>query len=125
MKALIVDDSRMMRAVLRAILEEAGFSVTETGLPRAGLEALGGGDPPELVLLDWHLPEMTGLDFLRELKAKNLPRPPKVVLVTSESEVQAVRSALELGASEYVMKPFSKDVVLEKLAMIGFPASRP
>ena len=122
MKALIVDDSRTTRAILRAILEEAGFSVSETGLPRAGLEAVAGQDPPDLVLLDWHLPEMTGLDFLRELKAKALPRPPRVMLVTSEAEVQAVQRALDLGASEYVMKPFTREILVEKLQMVGIHA---
>ena len=119
MRALVIDDSRAMRAILRKILKEIGFEVTEAGHGKEGLERLQQIEAPQLALVDWNMPEMNGLEFVRTVRADPTYDAMRVMMVTPESEVSAVTCALEAGANEYVMKPFTKNVILEKLALLG------
>ena len=119
-KALVVDDSRTIRTILRRILVEIGYEVCEAA---NGLEALqvieGGTADITLVLADWNMPEMNGLDLLKRLRQKPELSSLVVVMVTTEAELGHMASALEAGANEYVMKPFTKEILKEKLEMIG------
>jgi two-component system chemotaxis response regulator CheY len=119
MRALVIDDSRAMRAILGKILKEIGFEVTEAGHGREGLERLHQTGTLDLALVDWNMPEMDGLEFVKAVRADHAYDGMQVMMVTTESEAGAMVNALEAGANEYVMKPFTKDVILEKLAILG------
>jgi two-component system, chemotaxis family, chemotaxis protein CheY len=119
-KALVVDDSKMIRMVLRRILTEVGFEVCEAGNGKEAL-AVADAESPKLsvVLADWNMPEMNGLELLKELRRRPDPHSLKVIMVTTEAELGHMTAALEAGADEYVMKPFTKEVVCEKLELLG------
>lgn len=119
MRALVVDDSRAMRAILGRILRELGYQVLEAGNGREGLECLRKLGPAELALVDWNMPEMNGLDFLRAVRKERTYDAMYVMMVSTETEMEEVTEALGVGASEYVMKPFTKEVILEKLQILG------
>lgn len=119
MQSLVIDDSRAMRLILRRMLRELGFTVDEAANGREGLEQLT-ATSPHLVLLDWNMPEMSGLDFLHAMRQAPYASTAKVLMVTSESEVTQVIRALGAGADEYLMKPFTAEAVLEKLHLLGF-----
>jgi two-component system chemotaxis response regulator CheY len=108
-----------MRAILGKILKELGFEVAEAGHGREGLERLQQCGKPHLALVDWNMPEMNGLEFVQAVRADHAYDDMRLMMVTTESEVGAMVTALEAGANEYVMKPFTKDVILEKLAIMG------
>ena len=122
-KILVVDDSRTIRTIIRRILIELGYEVCEAG---NGVEALrvieAEGAAVKLVLADWNMPEMNGLEMLKQLRRNPALSALKVVMVTTEAELGHMVSALEAGANEYVMKPFTKDILRQKLEIIGiFP----
>lgn len=115
---LVVDDSKVIRKVARHILESLNLTVSEASDGREALEmcdlAL-----PDVVLLDWNMPIMNGLDFLKELSRRNFSHPPKVIFCTTENGVDYIRAAVDAGADEYVMKPFDRDTLESKLQIVG------
>ncbi len=115
---LIVDDSRVIRKVARRILEDLGFDIAEAA---DGAEALAWCRTamPDVVLLDWNMPVMNGLEFLRGLRMEPGGGAPKVVFCTVENEVASIREALDSGADEYIMKPFDSEIVAAKFAQAG------
>jgi len=115
---LIVDDSRVIRKVSRHIVEGFGFEVSEA---ENGLVALDHcrETMPDLVLLDWNMPVMSGIEFIVALREMEGGRGPKVVFCTTEHDVSHVREGIAAGADEYVMKPFDHDTLQLKLARIG------
>ena len=115
---LIVDDSRVIRKVARRILEELGFDIAEAS---DGLEALAWcrAVMPDAVLLDWNLPVMSGLEFLKALRQEPGGDKPTVVFCTVENDIERIREALDAGADEYIMKPFDGDIIAGKLAQAG------
>jgi len=115
---LVVDDSRVVRKVARRILEDLGFEVAEAGDGAEGL-AWCRAEMPDTVLLDWNMPVMDGLEFLRRLRAEPGGAAPRVVFCSVESDLDRVREALDAGADEYIMKPFDGDIVASKLALAG------
>lgn len=122
MKALVVDDSRATRAILRRLLGELGYEVAEAG---DGVEALGvlrGANKFDLALFDWNMPVMNGYDLLTTVRADQSYGDMKIVMVTTETEARQMNDALDAGANEYVMKPFTKDVISDKLALLGLAA---
>jgi len=119
MQAIVIDDSRAMRMILSGILRELGFDVREAADGREGLERVRQGELPRLALVDWNMPEMNGLEFLRAVRADPALAGVRVVMVSTETEMAQVSRALDEGADEYVMKPFSRDVLAEKLRLIG------
>lgn len=119
MHALVIDDSRAMRMILRQILMEMGFEVAEAGNGREALERLKQAAKTELALVDWNMPEMNGYEFVCAVRAEPVYNDLRLMMVTTESEMSQMVKALEAGANEYVMKPFTKDVIREKLAIIG------
>lgn len=115
---LVVDDSKVIRRVARHILETLDFEVREAG---DGREALSSciDTPPDVILLDWNMPVMSGMDFLRALKETTLPVRPKVVFCTTENGMAYIRAAIDAGADEYVMKPFDRETIHSKLQIVG------
>ncbi|HVK42724.1 MAG: response regulator [Phenylobacterium sp.] len=115
---LVVDDSRVIRKVARRVLEDIGFEIAEAS---DGLEALAWCRTlmPDAVLLDWNMPVMNGIDFLRQLRQEPGGDRPKVVFCTVENNVERIREALACGADEYIMKPFDGDILLAKFAQAG------
>ncbi len=119
MHALVVDDSKAMRSMIANILREVGFKVTEAGNGLEALESLHNGEETQLALVDWNMPEMDGFDFVRAVRAEPAYDVVRLVMVTTTTEMDQVARALDAGANEYIMKPFTKDVILEKLDLLG------
>jgi two-component system chemotaxis response regulator CheY len=118
MRALIVDDSRFARSYLRGLLKEMGIECEEAADGQAGLDLLHAGPVFDVVLVDWYMPVMDGLEMLRQLRAQGFDGM-KVLMVTTEAENQFITRALDAGADEYLMKPFDEEALSEKLAMLG------
>jgi len=115
---LVVDDSMVVRKAARRIIEGLGFSVREA---KDGQEALAAcrESLPDGVLLDWNMPVMDGITFLREARREFGPDHPRIVLCTTEAELARILEALEAGAQEYVMKPFDADIIRDKFIQAG------
>lgn len=116
---LIVDDSRVIRKVSRHILETLGFAVEEAENGKLALDACEAA-MPDVVLLDWNMPVMTGIEFLVQLRQRPGGDSPKVVFCTTENDVAHIREAIQAGADEYVMKPFDHETLQIKLQLVGF-----
>ena len=115
---LVVDDSRVIRKVARRIIEDMGFEVAEAA---DGMEALAWcrAAMPEAILLDWNMPVMNGIDFLRQLRAEPQGKSPVVILCTVETDPAHLIQALDAGADEYIMKPFDGDIIPSKFLQSG------
>jgi two-component system chemotaxis response regulator CheY len=119
-KALVVDDSKTIRIILSRILRELGYEVCEAGNGKEALKVMESEKAAvNLVLADWNMPEMNGLELLKQLRQDPDLASLKVIMVTTETELDHMVSALEAGANEYVMKPFTKDILKEKLELVG------
>ena len=121
MKALIVDDSRAMRLVLRQMLTELGFDIAEARHGREALSYLQTNPDTALALVDWNMPEMNGLELVTEVRLDDTLKGVRLMMVTTETEMAHVQRALLAGADEYVMKPFSREIIADKLALLGLP----
>ena len=115
----IVDDSRVIRKVSRHILETLGFTVEEAENGQDGLNKCE-GVMPDVVLLDWNMPVMSGIEFIKHLRQREGGDKPKVVFCTTENDVAHIREAISAGADEYVMKPFDHETLQIKLQLVGF-----
>ncbi|MBL8548961.1 MAG: response regulator [Hyphomonadaceae bacterium] len=115
---LIVDDSRVIRKVARRILEDLNFSIEEAG---DGLEALKQcrKEMPDAILLDWQMPVMSGVDFLKALRQESGGERPVVVFCTTENDVSRISEAIKAGADEYIMRPFDGEILQSKFAEAG------
>ena len=118
MRALVIDDSRAIRMILRNTLRELGLEVVEAGNGREALEQMERAGDVELVLVDWNMPEMNGLDFVRAVRTRRAYDGARIMMVTTETEITQVALALDAGANEYLMKPFTKDVLVAKLRLL-------
>ncbi len=118
MRVLIIDDSRAMRMILRSALTEFGYDVTEATNGQEGLAAVGRQGPFSLALVDWNMPVLNGIEFVRGVRCDHANDSLKLMMVTTEVESAQIRKALEAGANEYVMKPFTKDILREKIEMV-------
>jgi two-component system chemotaxis response regulator CheY len=116
--ALIVDDSRLTRKLVRRILSRFEFDVSEAEDGSAALRHCL-GQTPDLILLDWNMPEMDGLEFLVQLRRLPEGHVPKVVFCTTENQKERILSAISAGADEYVMKPFDEEIIKTKLEQVG------
>lgn len=117
--ALVVDDSRAMRMVLRRMLEQLGFTVHDAPDGPEALSLVNSGTTPDLVLVDWHMPQMQGIDLVAALRSAPVSFDGRIVMVTTETEMTQMARALAAGADEYLMKPFTADAVTEKLQLLG------
>ncbi|MFZ4602932.1 MAG: response regulator [Caulobacterales bacterium] len=115
---LVVDDSRVIRKVARRILEDMRFQIDEAA---DGLEALNAcrRTMPDAILLDWNMPVMSGIEFLRQLRRESGGERPVVLFCTTENDVDHITEALKAGANEYIMKPFDGEIIQSKFAEVG------
>jgi two-component system chemotaxis response regulator CheY len=116
---LVVDDSRVVRKVARRILEANGFAVSEAGDGQQALDACRAG-LPDCILLDWNMPVMDGITFLRALRREFGPDGPRVIFCTTENDMGHIELAMSSGAQEYIMKPFDEELIMGKLSQVGF-----
>lgn len=119
MKAMVVDDSRAMRSIIGKYLRELGFEVFEAASGMQALVDIRRIEGLSLVLVDWNMPEMDGCEFLKKVRTEPEFHDVPIMMVTTESEMEQVAVALEAGANEYLMKPFDKQGLLEKLLLLG------
>jgi two-component system chemotaxis response regulator CheY len=119
-KAMVVDDSRTIRIILTKILSELGFPVCSAGNGKEALELVDREQGQfSLILVDWNMPEMNGLEFVRRARLDRRLASVPLMMVTTETEMHHVMIALEAGANEYVMKPFNRDIIEDKLRLMG------
>jgi two-component system chemotaxis response regulator CheY len=123
MRALVVDDSGAIRSYLRRILTTFGFTVLEAKNGREALERLRKEEDVGLMLLDWNMPEMSGIELLSRMRAEPAFNDICVIMVTIETDLSEISCALDAGANEYVMKPFTPEIIEEKLQLLGFPVA--
>ncbi|WP_044559592.1 PleD family two-component system response regulator [Azospirillum sp. B4] len=115
---LVVDDSRVVRKVARKILEELGFTCSEAEDGKQAMD-LCAVSMPDAILLDWNMPVMTGIEFLRRLRKMSGGHSPKVVFCTTENDLAHIQEALSAGANEYIMKPFDSEIIQTKFEQVG------
>ena len=115
---LVVDDSHVVRKVARRILENLGYTCEEAEDGQVALAACR-KSMPELVLLDWNMPVMNGIEYLRALRQEPNGTKPVVVFCTTENDMSSIQEAMGAGANEYIMKPFDNDIIAGKLAQLG------
>jgi two-component system chemotaxis response regulator CheY len=118
LECLVVDDSRVVRKVARRLLEGFGFAVREAEDGQQALDACRDA-LPDLVLLDWNMPVMDGMEFLRAARAEYGPDRPLVMLCTTENTQEKILQALDAGAQDYIMKPFDAEILGGKLEQLG------
>lgn len=123
MHALVVDDSNTIRKLLTAYLQKLGFDVTVAVNGRDALDRLYGMGRADIVLVDWNMPEMDGITFVRTVRANGEYAELPLMMVTTNVELSNVAEALDAGANEYIMKPFTMEVLKEKLELLGFEAA--
>lgn len=119
MRALVIDDSRAMRSILTGILDDLEFEVEQAADAEEAYQLLSRDEDFDLALVDWNLPAMSGLELVKLLRQKDELSRVRLMMVTTETELARVREALEAGADEYIMKPFDKEMLLEKLQLLG------
>lgn len=115
---LLVDDSRIVRQIARKIFEELKFSCSEAEDGKKAYEACQ-ANLPDAILLDWNMPNMNGIEFLRLLRKMPGGDKPKVLFCTTEADLNHIKEALAAGANEYIMKPFDSDIIQTKLSQVG------
>lgn len=115
---LIVDDSKVIRMIARKIMQSLDFGAIEAANGREALEVCKRG-MPTVVLVDWTMPEMGGIDYVKALRRLPGGDAPVVIFCTTETDVEHIRAAIEAGANEYIMKPFDGEIVRAKLAQVG------
>ena len=121
-RLMIVDDSIVARAVRvaeRKALGPLGLEIVEAGHGEEALGLIRSGRRFDAVLLDWNMPVMDGITFLRTLRAEPLPAQPVVVMCTTESDISRIVEAVSAGANEYIMKPFTEEILFDKLRQAG------
>ena len=119
MYALIIDDSRAMRKILHNIIKPLGFEIAEAGNGLEGLKSLDERSDTELVLVDWNMPEMNGYDFVKAVRSNPDFSNMKIVMVTTETEPAKMARAMMAGVDEFLMKPFTPEMLIDKLNLIG------
>lgn len=119
MRALVVDDSLAMRSILKMVLRQAGFEVIEASNGKNALAVLQSASTPDIALIDWNMPELGGLDLVHAVREDHRYSGMKIMMVTTETDLTQVQEALKSGADEYVMKPFTRESLLDKLQILG------
>ncbi len=115
---LIVDDSAVIRQIARTILEDLKFSIAEAGDGQQALDHCR-NQMPDAILLDWNMPVMNGIEFLRALRQTAGGAAPVVLFCTTENDIAHIREAISAGANEYIMKPFDGDIIQSKFEQVG------
>ena len=115
---LVVDDSRVVRKVARRILEDLQFVIEEAIDGKTAMDACL-RRMPDAILLDWNMPGLSGIDFLRQLRRIKGGDKPVVVFCTTENDIQHIQEAISAGANEYIMKPFDSEIIESKFSQVG------
>ena len=115
---LIVDDSKVIRMVARKILQELEFNTEEAADGKEALDACI-NSMPDVILLDWNMPVMSGIEFLRELRVIPGGDEPVVIFCTTENDIEHIQVAIDAGANEYIMKPFDSEIIQTKFVQVG------
>lgn len=118
-RALVVDDSKAIRRILTQMLTGMGLEVSEASDGKEAFQVIESSAPFELALVDWNMPEMNGYELVCEVRKHSKYDGMRLMMVTTETEMSQVVKALEAGANEYIMKPFTKEMIQEKLSMMG------
>jgi two-component system, chemotaxis family, chemotaxis protein CheY len=118
-QALVIDDSRAVRMLVGNILRDRGFLVFNAGHGQEGLQQLQDNPEISIVFVDWNMPVMDGLAFIQAVRSEPRWNALRIVMVTTETESEQVQRAMEAGANEYVMKPFTPEVLIAKLSLLG------
>lgn len=121
-RALVIDDSPAMRMLMRRMLTDLGFEITEALNGRIALEALEQMERVDLIMCDWNMPEMSGIEFIRAARANARYKDVAIMMVSTESDRRKVSEALEAGADDYIRKPFTPTVVAKKVGLVGWLA---
>jgi two-component system chemotaxis response regulator CheY len=116
MRVLIVDDSKMIRVILRKVIDAAGIEVCEAGHGQEALAHLNGAAPFDLMLVDWNMPVMNGYDLVRAVRANPAHRAVRIIMLTMEGSADDVARAMAAGVDDYILKPFTEAAIMEKLA---------
>jgi two-component system chemotaxis response regulator CheY len=119
MRALVVEDSSTIRMILCQYLRKMDFEVFEAADGREALQRLKDMSPLDLVLVDWNMPVMDGIDFIRAVRGQHVYDPVPLIMVTTNSEEEHIGTAMGAGANEYIQKPCTSDALFEKLAQLG------
>ena len=119
MQAMVVDDSRVMRTILTRLLTGMNFTVLQAGDGAEALQMLEDGARPDVALVDWNMPVMDGLTFIKRCRANPDYRDLVLMMVTTESEQSQIVRAMAAGAHEYVVKPFTEEMIVQKLGLLG------
>lgn len=115
---LVVDDSRVIRSLACKMLADLSIETCEAENGAVAYDMCV-KSMPDIVLLDWNMPVLDGMEFLKKLRATKFDQQPKVLFCTTESEFSKIAQALAEGADEYIMKPFDGDILASKLRLIG------
>jgi two-component system chemotaxis response regulator CheY len=116
---MVIDDSRAIRLILRRTLEKLGYEVLEARHGKEALAELERDPQVSLMLVDWNMPEMNGLEFIKHLRTQPSFSQVILMMVTTETEIEQMVTALEAGANEYVMKPFTEEIIADKMRLLG------
>lgn len=117
---MVIDDSRAIRMILGRTLNRFGYEVCSAANGREALDMIGQQDLNlSVILVDWNMPEMNGLEFVQAIRTNPKYSEVPLMMVTTETEIEQMYKALEAGANEYVMKPFTDDVIADKLRLLG------
>lgn len=119
MRALVVEDSKTIRMILCEYLRKMDIEVVEAADGREALERLKEISPPDLVLVDWNMPVMSGIDFIRAVRELHIYDPLPLIMVTTNSENEHAGTAMEAGANLYIQKPCTFDALREKIDQLG------
>jgi two-component system, chemotaxis family, chemotaxis protein CheY len=119
MRVLLIDDSRAIRRIIGDMMQSLGFEVTEAGNGIEALERLEQFGAPDICFVDWNMPEMNGLEFIKAVRAKKEYSDLPLMMITTETEMERMAQAFVAGVNEYVMKPFDRDMIIEKMNILG------
>jgi two-component system chemotaxis response regulator CheY len=119
MQALVIDDDPAILLMITSILNELGYQVTTADDGQQGLQYLTESSPPDVVLVDWNMPVMNGLEFVKSVRPQSQYNNLPIIMVTTELEMSQVALTMDAGVSEYIMKPFAPIMIIEKLQMVG------
>jgi two-component system chemotaxis response regulator CheY len=118
-RALVVDDSRTIRSILGKKLSQLGFKVSDAENGKVALDVLRANPLILLALVDWNMPVMNGLEFVKTVRADSSYDNMTIVMVTTETETSQMLAALDAGANDYIMKPFTDEIIAERLMLLG------
>ncbi len=119
MRALVVDDSRAIRRIIGDMLRKLGYEVHEASHGIEALQRLSEIETPDVLLVDWNMPEMNGIELIKAVRANPLYGNLPIMMVTTETEMERMAQAFVAGANEYVMKPFDQATISDKLQLLG------